>query len=101
MRENVARYINHACRPNAESDVDRVSEGHHPHHQEHRAGWEIATITAPIVQSLSEADRLPVEAPEKKRKEEARGSPCQRNAAEGQGGAQGAEEGGKVGGQEA
>ncbi len=39
VRKNVARYINHACRPNAESDVQPAqAQGVHPRHQEHRAG---------------------------------------------------------------
>ena len=36
VRKNIARYINHACKPNAESDVKAAqAQGPDPRHQEH------------------------------------------------------------------
>jgi len=60
IRENLARYINHACRPNAESDRQAAqAQGHHPRHQGHRAGrGDQLRLRHRLLQGLPEANRL-------------------------------------------
>ena len=49
VRKNIARYINHACKPNAESDVSKKQAADRdPRDQEHRSrATRSTTITAP------------------------------------------------------
>ena len=74
VRKNIARYINHACKPNAESDVKpRKRKVDHPRHQEHRAGrGDQLRLRHRLLQSLSEADRLQMRRLREEAQEEAR-----------------------------
>ena len=99
VRKNVARYINHACKPNAESDVKPAqAQGLHPRHQEHRAGrGDQLRLRHRLFQSLSEADRLQMRGLREEAQEAARRGAGGEGPPEGQGRAQGAEEGGEAG----
>jgi len=74
VRENVARYINHACKPNAESDVRTAqAQGGDPRHQEHRTRRrDQLRLRHRLLQGLSEADRLQMRGLRKEAQEEAR-----------------------------
>ncbi len=98
VRKNVARYINHACKPNAESDVKTAqAQGHHPRHQEHRAGRrDQLRLRHRLLQGLPEADRLQMRRLREEAQEAARRGAGGEGSAEGQGRTEGAEEGRKA-----
>ena len=102
VRENIARYINHACKPNAESDVKprkrkvviRAIKNIEPGEE---INYDYGTD---YFKAYLKPIGCKCDACEKKRKKKRAEARAER-APEGQGREEGAEEGGKAGGQEA